>query len=155
MNERTTRLGVSESPWRAEDVVRWTSTSLVGVGAVVVAAIGAHSEKLFHSQYSWGVLAVIGMMVGSYAQVIWVLRGRRIVGERIEVLLRTPNEEQAGITTRLVGTDIEGARSLVAPIGSSLFHRPDCVLSVGRDVVADTRSDHEGAGRMPCGVCQP
>ena len=43
----------------------------------------------------------------------------------------------------------------VASAEMALYHRPGCLLVVGKPVSRQSRRGHESAGRRPCGVCQP
>jgi hypothetical protein len=35
------------------------------------------------------------------------------------------------------------------------YHRPDCELVVGKEVVTAGRNEHAAQGRRPCAVCEP
>jgi hypothetical protein len=156
MSERAVDRGGVDSPWIAEDLVRWATTTAVALAVIAVAGIAAHGQKLFHNQYVWGDLAVAGALVGFYANVIWLLRGRRSVGERMQTLLgdAPPSQVRTQAGPR-AGEGHAVSLELVAPNGAKLFHRPECLLAVGREAFSASRSAHEAAGRAPCGVCRP
>lgn len=144
--------GLSD-PWTAEALTRWITVSLVAAAVIVIAGVGAHHQRTFHDEYVWGDLGIAGGVIALYADITWILRGRRTVGERRRLLLDAPHPEpRFDPEWTAVGFEV---RELVAPVGASLYHRPDCLLALGRALVVADRSVHERAHRSPCGVCQP
>ena len=155
--------------WSAEDLLRWALAT--GVGGIVIAVswyVGA-GDASFNRQIGPLDAAVAGVVVSGLGNAVWLLRGRRALGERRRALLADPvvavDTDGPGAVRRVsssAGAGPAGAASsdaaaeaLVAGEGLLRFHRPDCVLAAGRDWTGATREQHEDAGRSPCGVCRP
>lgn len=160
MNGSSSAERESAGPWGAEDIVRWSTTVLLGLALVAVGGFEAHSQKLFHHQFSWTALATAGAIAVFYGNAVWLLRGRRRIGERMHSLLRSYDPAQA--RRQAVGESgiqstgrVPDRGELVAPLGATYFHRPRCPLARGRETVSASRAGHAAAGRVPCGVCAP
>jgi hypothetical protein len=157
------------SLWSAEDLLRWLLT--VGAGAIVVAVSWyvCAGDASFNRQIGPLDAAAAGLVLGGLGNVMWLVRGRRVLGERRRALLPDPLTLIAGSAgaagsapTALAPVpaaveEIAGdpAGLFVAGDGLARFHRPGCALAEGRDWVASSRRQHEDAGRMPCGICRP
>jgi hypothetical protein len=144
--------------WRAEDLLRWGLT--VGLGGIVVAVSWyvCAGDVSFSRQIGPTDAAVAGLLLAGIGNVGWLLRGRRIVGERRRTLL--PDVPARLDEVRVRRVDVlhgEEAWALyVAGDGMERFHCRDCMLASGRtDWKTMTRAEHEAAGRRPCGVCRP
>jgi hypothetical protein len=98
---------------------------------------------------AWVNLGVGGIIVSGTANALWLLAGRRAVGERRRWLLPEPSE----ITTDAKpAADVE---QLVCGAGMTRFHRESCLLVEGKPVAPASRQQHLAEGRRPCGVCEP
>jgi hypothetical protein len=144
--------------WRPEDLLRWALT--VGIGGIVVAVSWyvCAGDVSFSQQIGPADAAVAGLLLAGIGNVGWLLRGRRILGERRRALLPDVPARVAVGTVRPVGAHHEedAGALYVAGDGMERFHRPDCLLASGRhDWTAKTRAEHKVAGRRPCGVCRP
>jgi hypothetical protein len=147
--------------WGSEDFIRW----ILGVGAggivIVVSWYVGSGDASFSRQIGPLDAAVAGLVFAGLGNVMWLLRGRRALGERRRALL--PDVAAiAEATERAAEGGVRGAGSttsegdlFVGGEGLVRFHRPDCPLAVGRSWAAFPRQEHEGAGRSPCGVCNP
>jgi hypothetical protein len=147
--------------WSAEDFIRWA----LGVGAggivIVVAWYVCSGDATFGRQIGPVDVAVGGVVFAGLGNVMWLLRGRRALGERRRALL--PDMAAIGEATGpSAEADVGAAGSagvetdlFLGGEGMVRFHRPDCTLAVGRSWAASTRQVHEEAGRLPCGVCDP
>jgi hypothetical protein len=121
---------------------------LLAAGAVVIVlswffAAGrsdAGDQLLFVS------LSLVGALLGMAATAGLLLRGRRIVGARTQLLLGTA---PAAPTDTLVSAE------LVAGPDAKWFHRSDCLLVEGRQWPPAPLAAHLGAGRKPCPACRP
>jgi hypothetical protein len=131
-------------------VLRWTGLVVVGF---VVAAAGwweASGKVRFDSQAPFASVGLIGLTIGAYAQLAWLVRGWRAVSRRRIALSRHP----------IVAYDLHAATavtdmSIVGVPGLRRYHRSDCPLALSRPVVREAREVHEREGRRPCGVCRP
>jgi hypothetical protein len=143
--------------WGAEELLRWGLA--VGVGGLVVAVSWyvCAGDASFSKQIGPTDAAIGGLVLAGLGNAMWLLRGRRTLGERRRALL--PDvvvvAEPVGRVTRVSGvSEARPDELLVAGVGMELFHRPDCALAAGRGWTTMTRAEHEAAGRHPCGVCR-
>jgi hypothetical protein len=145
--------------WRSQDLLRWGVT--VGLGGIVVAVAWylCAGDVSFSRQIGPTDAAVAGLLVAGVGNVGWLLRGRRLVGERRRALLpdAAPRAAEHAVVRRIdEGHGGDVGALCVAGDELERFHRPDCPLAVGRDEWRTmTRTEHGAAGRRPCGVCRP
>ena len=147
------------SAWGVEDLFRWVLFVGAGLTMVLVAWFSASGEARFGSeQIQMLDLAVAGLVLTCVGHVLWVSIGRRAVGERRRLLLGEGT--LLGIRADGAGV-VAGARvvdegdTLVAGLGTRLFHRATCTLADGRGWPPKSRDEHLLADRVPCGVCRP
>jgi hypothetical protein len=163
--------------WRPEDFMRWVIS--IGVGGVVLVASWyvCAGDASFYRQIGPLDAASAGLILAGLGNVMWLLRGRRNVGERrrallpdVAALITTEGDsgelDELGERRRVSDVAPEGGAAtaaaptaehvfFVAGDGLARYHRPDCTLASGRTWSGATRADHEAAGRQPCGVCRP
>jgi hypothetical protein len=137
--------------------VRWVALWVVGTVMLIVGWYLAAGDATFQAQIAPTDLAVAGAVVVSMANVLWILRGRRVIGERMHRLL-APLAEISAIRARslelqsMLPTD---SAILVAGIGMEHFHRSTCPMAAGREWPPLSGADLEISDRIPCGVCRP
>jgi hypothetical protein len=145
--------------WRPEDLLRWGV--VVGLGGIVVAVSWyiCAGDVSFSQQIGPTDAALAGLLLAGIGNVGWLLRGRRILGERRRALLPDvpARASDVGAVRQVdVRHGDEAGTLFVAGDGMERFHRSDCLLASGRhDWTTMTRAEHEVAGRRPCGVCRP
>jgi hypothetical protein len=149
--------------WGAEDLLRWVIT--VGLGGIVVALSWyiAAGEATFGQQVGPIDAALAGLLLSGIGNLAWLLHGRRALGERRLMLLpdvadALSNEQAPAEPVVLAGSSSPASQDAVflAGAGMERYHRPDCALAAGRaGWMTATRTEHEDAGRRPCGVCRP
>lgn len=144
----------------ADDFLRWLGLVVIGTALIVTGWWMASGQGHLDDQVGPASLAAAGAIVTSVAHVLWILRGRRTVGERMERITNAPWIDSGGIDTgALLGgqSALPAAprATLVAAPESQLFHRPSCPMVRGRAWLAAERTQHEMAGRRPCGLCAP
>jgi hypothetical protein len=139
--------------WTAQDLVRWLGVLLVGLAMLVAGWFWAAGEGHYTDQVGPATLAVGGLIVAGVSHALWMLRGRRAVGARYEVLFRQP--WLVGPAAGGGGRPSEDSGLPVAGSGLEFFHRRQCPLAAGRGWAALSREEHVAAGRAPCGVCRP
>jgi hypothetical protein len=141
--------------WGPEDLLRWVALSAAGLVMVLAAWYVSSGEARFGRQVGMLNLAVGGVVVACLGHVVWVLEGRRAVGERRRALLGEPLETGgvgSEVHGRVAACEVDG---FVAGVGTRLFHRSGCPLAEGRGWSVGSREEHVGAGRVACGVCRP
>jgi hypothetical protein len=142
--------------WSADDVLVAALPFVVGIVAWAIAWYQVAGQVSYGHQIGWGDLAVGGLILTTTGQLLWLLRGRRAVGEARRRLLRL---EASGLprstppATRNEASPEDDDR--VAGPNARFFHRRDCPMVVDRNWAACGRLDHLASGRTPCGVCKP
>jgi hypothetical protein len=151
-------------PWTGNDLVIVCVTTIVALGLVAVGWHGVSGEVEVRRQVLWLDLGVAGVLLLGVGNAQWVLRGRRAVGDRRARLLPLGGEpigEPAGGLTPGAGTAgappmaPRRAEGVVAGAAMTRYHRPDCELVAGKEVVTAGRNEHAAQGRRPCAVCEP
>jgi hypothetical protein len=143
----------------------------LGVGGVVIVVAWyiCSGDASFNRQIGPLDAAVGGAVLAGLGNVMWLMRGRRAIGERRRALLPDPVEAaiapvrvgpSAGEVATGAWADDGGPAArdpelFVAGQGLVRFHRAECALAVGRSWEPASRQQHEDVGRLPCGVCRP
>jgi hypothetical protein len=146
--------------WGAEDLIRLVLTLGVGAIVVVVSWYVCSGDASFNRQIGPLDAAVGGMVFAGLGNVMWLLRGRRALGERRRMLLSDVASVAIKTPSAMTGSSVilsvpDDADRFVAGEGLVRFHRASCPLASGREWAAATRLEHAGLGRLPCGVCKP
>lgn len=145
----------------------------IGFGALLILLgyLGISRESLVAKQLpfliSGGVGGILLAIVGAYFLGVEQLRkdsGRldrmeQQVNELHRLLLEHPDAPRADTDTAEPGADPTVAsangRVVVVAAGES-FHRPDCALVAGKEVVSELEpAVAAGEGLRPCPVCEP
>jgi len=147
----------SRTLWAAEDLIRLVLALLVGGIVVGVAWYICSGDARFNQQIGPLDAAVGGLIFAGGGNVMWLLRGRRALGERRRALM--PDLEAAilpaGSVRPVATSPSDPSDLLVAGDGLVRYHRAACPLASGRSWTGMTRGEHDAMGRQPCGVCQP
>jgi len=125
-----------------------------GTAAVAVSWAGSARTVRVGHQADWAIVGVAGSAAIVLAALVWVLAARRTVEQRLGDVLARLDAGAAGPPSAggpTAGTDTR----LVASTAMAHYHRPGCPLSAGKPVAVAGRTDHQAAGRRPCGVCRP
>ena len=149
--------------WGAEDLLRWAITTGLGGIVIVVGWYIAAGEATFAQQVGPLDAALAGLVLSGVGNLVWLLHGRRALGERRRLLLPDVADATASAAGHVVVAGLAptvGAATVddvfLAGEGMERFHRPECALAAGRrGWTTATRREHEAAGRRPCGVCRP
>ena len=103
------------------------------------------------AQSRWMNLALVGVSV------VWLAIAFAVVTARRSVATRT-RRVAAHLTGRRASTNREAevyeVSELVASPNMVRYHRSTCRLAVGKGARSASRSEHEAAGRLPCGMCE-
>ena len=138
-------------PWGSDDVIRWAATTGVGLAVLCVAWFLLSGHASVRGQIPAANLAVAGVVIASYGQFTFLVRGRRaLTGRSVRV--------QLSVASRRAPTpDHPAATSgpLVGGPGLHYYHRPECQFARGRDWAAQPLEADAMAGRVPCGACWP
>lgn len=136
------------SPWTRVDVL--LTASLIAIGGLVwiIGWYRVSGRTAMDEQVRPFDLAVFGAVVFGAGQVRWFIGGRRAVDARRRVLIGSD-----AVLAPTVGAPMTQRDELLG--SERFFHRLDCSLALGRAWAPASRSAHEQAGRVPCGVCAP
>lgn len=147
-----TSSGGERLAWRDGDIVMVSLTVLVGGIAIVAAWFGAAGTPTPSQQGLWLQLAVAGFAVSAVGLSLWLLRGRRAVGERrVALISLDPGGQPAEPAASRGRTRDESPTTpvgLVRAAGMTHLHHADCPLVSGKTVRPSSLGDGE-----PCGVC--
>jgi hypothetical protein len=137
------------SPW--PDAARWHLIFSTAAAVIVcgLAWLGAAGEARVGDQLIFATISVAGVVISLCANLSWIMRARRSVGDRARALL---GDVPAGSETPIGPAP---ARDVVAGAGMRFYHRPECLLVRGRRWSITPAAEQVAAGRAPCGVCRP
>lgn len=141
--------GGSDLAWRDGDIALVVATALVGLIAILAAWFGASGSPTLTNQVAWLNLAVAGFAIFAIGNCLWLLRGRRAVGERRVALISLEAEEGESPVASTASTAFSTVSlELVRGAGMARVHYPDCPLVAGKALEPAGLSVGE-----PCGVC--
>jgi hypothetical protein len=146
----------SPSLWSADDVVRWFIMCGAGVALIVVSQYITAGKDNFGGQFGYLDLAVLGLIVAGVGHMLFLLRGRRDIGNRYQRLFGTSSS--IALQEVLAIEDFKPRMTSAELVGGStlhLFHRADCPMARGRGWKAMMKDDHLKVGREPCPICRP
>ena len=145
------------SLWRPEDLLRWAVTASLGGVAIAACWYVAAGDATFAQQIGPTNVAVAGLLLSGVGNAAWLLKGRRMLGERRRALLPDVPVPTTAVAEQGEADRGEVKRTLyVAGEGMERYHRSGCPLAAGRGGwTSMTAERHEAAGRRPCGVCMP
>ena len=138
--------------WDDRDIIRMTVTSGLGLAAIVGAWFGASGTTAVGRQAIWLEVATVGFAVSAAGWSLWLLRGRRAIGEKKAALIAlTPTEtEEPSTPRRSPRPAATMPLDLVRAPGMARVHHPECPLVAGKTVEPAAPGDGE-----PCQVCAP
>jgi len=137
--------------WRDTDVVMVAVTTVLGFSGIAGAWFGADGASSLAQQAMWLNVAVAAFAVSGVGLCLWLMRGRRAVGERRAGLVSLdPVDDEPPAAPARVRRGGTGELTLVRATGMRRVHDPSCPLVEGKHVEPATLGDGE-----PCAVCEP
>jgi hypothetical protein len=136
-----------------EDLMRTYLGNAVGLVAVLTSWYGVSGTAVPARSIRWLVVGIAGVITIGTVNGLWLLAGRRAVGERTALVTRGVEQllpELSAVGPQPVQTQELG--EFVAVTGGSRYHTPDCQLVAGKTVL---HGEQARADRLPCGVCAP
>lgn len=156
------RSWVLDGPWEQGDLIALGGRLTVGVVGLLVAWIGCSGTLSWPAQQGWTVVGVGAVALAMTGVVMWIQAGLRTIQDaKREVFAATrewfrfddvPAAEPMASSppiSLVVGAD------LVTGSGMTLYHRPECLLVVGKATTGVTRCAAEAAALDACRVCSP
>lgn len=136
------------------DVTQLVARGGLGLALIAVGWYQVSDRLLLDDQAPWLAVAIAGLVVGCVSGAMWILQLRRAVSLRTAEVRRVAGlvlafESQGPIHTDDVADDLVAS----AVAGARFFHRPDCVLVAGHDIVSATEDEHRQKGRTECETC--
>jgi hypothetical protein len=138
-------------------VVRWVGLSFIALLMFLAGWFQVSGRQTLNAQMGPSEIAVGGAIVFGAANVMWIMKGRRVLGERISLSLDRfggPDLLAEVATSTLVVSPADTDRFVAVP-GTRHFHRPTCYMAANRDWIEGSEQQQRHAGRQPCGVCRP
>jgi hypothetical protein len=128
----------------------------IGFALVCVGSYAAGGEAKPSDQMPWLGVSIVGLMFAGFTNGLWFADARRRLSrERIKTIgPGKPRPRYARVAAALVGPAAP-SENPVTHDRSTLYHRPDCELVLGRTTRPAPRAVHEANGRGPCEVCEP
>ena len=139
-------------PWQVAHLLVWYVGAGAGLVVILVAWWGASGTTRVPALVTWVNVGVAGLVVSGLANLVWLLEGRRAVGERRYAVLGDPD---VSALTQRPAAGSAADEPLVAAGPMTRYHRTGCPAVSGKQVSAAARDDHESVGRSPCGICRP
>ena len=137
-------------PWHTGRLVRVCLVQLVAVAVVVGAGYAAGGRNRAGGQVVPFDVAALAAIASGVVNGLWLLDGRRLVGDRRRVLGELSRRAQLRPATAPAIPAVP-----VAVPELMFFHDAGCRLVEGRPFVTAAREAHLGSGRRPCGWCEP
>lgn len=141
-------------PWSEQALIVWALLSGIGVTLLVAGWIQVRNESAYAEQVGGINMAVAGALVAGAGAIPMLLAGRRAVADRRLAILGDLRHMPV-VATVARASDDSTSWNLVGGEGLRHFHRAGCTMAQGRNWSAASRSEHERAGRVACGVCRP
>lgn len=139
-------------PWGEADVLRLCSTWTIGLVSITVSWYGISGSGDTSLQALWFNIGIAGAVISALGNGVWLLRGRRAVGDRRAALvsLEVPTPVTQARSVAAPSRAATDAHELVRVAGMTRVHRVVCPLVVGKRCEPARLDDGE-----PCGVCSP
>lgn len=129
------------------------AVDVLAIAIIVVGALCAAAVESTDTALGWFVVSMLGLGISGIAHGTWISGQRRAVRS---ALLRLPAQVRPVIGRAAESTTPAGPVSALVAVPRSLrYHRPDCALAAGRELVNLSLDDETLAARYPCEVCQP
>jgi hypothetical protein len=142
-------------PWQVGDLMLLYLTNVAGLLLIVVGWYEASGALSQDAQILWLDLGIVGVIVAGAGNVLWLLTGRRAVGELRRALTPALMARFAEPTGDSRAIDLEtDSGQLVTGAEMTRYHRADCLLVAGKEVQAAAEATHRSEGRRPCQVCR-
>jgi hypothetical protein len=144
-------LGTSRLPWTVNSLLLLVFGNVVALVLIVAGWYGASTRGTVSSQGSWVDTAILGAILAGVLDCVWLLRGRRAVGQQRRALITAESwRVTSGVPPQVAGTATTGESGpLVRVAGMIRVHHSDCPLVVGKA----TKVVRRPANQPRCGIC--
>jgi len=138
----------SSQPWTVNALLFVVMLNVIAEVVILAGWYGASTRGTVSSQVPWAETAIVGAIVAGVADCMWLLRGRRAIGERRRAVL-TLETWQARSSSQVVVAAASASADLVRADGMTRVHRSGCPLVAGKKTNVVRRPGN--AAR--CGIC--
>jgi hypothetical protein len=129
------------------------AVDVVAIAIILIGAERAAAVESTDTALGWFVVSMIGLGVSGLAHGTWISGQRRAVRSAV---LRLPAQVRPVVGRAAESITPPGAATALVAVPRSLrYHRADCALAHGRELVNLSADDETLAARYPCEVCQP
>jgi hypothetical protein len=137
-------------PWRLGDLYLVIGSAIIGIVLIAMARVAVRDQPSLATEVRWMNVAVTGVIVLGTGIVLWLLAGRRAVGDLRRHLLAQLHAAQAAPTSRHP-LDSPSTSEFVTAARMTRYHSPGCLLVAGKSTEAVTPAQLDRL--HPCGVC--
>jgi hypothetical protein len=141
-------------PWARRDLALPGLFILLGVIVLVVGWFGISDAVALNRQMRWLAVGIIGLIVGGFGMVLWLLAGLTKV-TRLRRAVVAEADRRVTLATRSTGSAAAAPAGFATVAGMRRFHRTDCLMLTGKAAELGEPTDFAAAGLAPCGVCLP
>jgi hypothetical protein len=135
-----------DGPWRTIDFAIVLLGEATGLAVIAAAWYRTSGQPTPAQQVPWIAGATAGVILAGIGNAAWLVRARRVIGQRRVGALLRPAEVLLDARRVAPAPD-----ALVSVPGARRYHRAACPLVSNKTVVPVALSDQ----RQPCGVCAP
>jgi hypothetical protein len=134
-------------------LILWALLSGIGVTLLVAGWLQVRDESVYADQAAGINMAIAGVIAVGAGAIPMLVAGRQAIRVRRVAVLG--DLRRVPVRAFTVASADSSSQNLVGGEGLHHFHRAGCTMAQGRNWSAASRSDHERAGRVACGVCRP
>jgi hypothetical protein len=134
-------------PWRPGDTPAVLALNVLAAAGVAACWFGSAREIHFHDTLYWLQGAIVAVIVAGVGDGLWLLAGMRRIRERRRVLIETwPRQPVVASTAE---------EAVVTAPRMTTYHRPGCLLVLGKKVRSGSSGALAARQLTPCGMCRP
>jgi hypothetical protein len=138
--------------WTRRQVGTLLAVDVVAVAVILLGAWQCAQAPDDDPALGWFSVSLLGLALSGLAHGSWIARNRRTVRSAVAHL---PTDVRLVVTASAPTGRADDVSEIVAVSGSLRYHRRECALATGREVVALSAEDETLAARYACEVCRP
>ena len=148
---------VLDGPWEASELIATGARLLVAGIGLLAAYIGCSGTVSWLAQQAWTALGIGALVFGLTAVAGWIQSGLRTLRAlEAELLGMAVEEFGPNLAAETVpNTSATRPDALVTVAGTTLLHRPSCLLVAGKPVREISRTAAVTASLADCTMCIP
>jgi hypothetical protein len=139
--------GVRSGPWGSPDHLALITANILCAAGVLVCWIGSGEQVGWHPQLPWLEGAITAALTAAIADCVWLLGAlQQTRSLRRDVVLR------ASVLSVPAARETIGSNFVIGP-RMTAFHRPSCLLVLGKPVAPLSQDQIRRADPRPCPMC--